>query len=103
MLFHITMVHSADNCPVYEKQMMPELLASFENLENVGQELGVTLHNFTVCGPNHVFYALVEADTLTAVSRFVFSLAIKQDINIVPVEHLKDTIAMARAAAGISS
>jgi len=37
---------------------------------------------------------------LTAVSRFVFSLAIKQEISIVPVEHLSDTIAMARAATG---
>ena len=102
MLFHITMIHSADNCPVYEKEMMPELLASLENLESVGQDLGVTLHYFTVCGPNHVFYALVEAATLTTVSRFVFSLAIKQEISIVPVEHLSDTIAMARAATGQS-
>jgi len=102
MLFHITMIHSADNCPVYEKEMMPKLLASLENLESVAQDLGVTLHYFTVCGPNHVFYALVEAATLTAVSRFVFSLAIKQEISIVPVEHLSDTIAMARAATGQS-
>ena len=43
-------------------------------------------------------FVLLEAPDLTTVSRFVFSVKMKQQIDIVPVEHLSDTIAMARAA-----
>jgi hypothetical protein len=100
MLFHVTMTHSADNCPIYQPEKMPAVLASFENLDDFGEKLGVKVHYFTMCGPTHVAYVLLEADNLSAVSRFAFSIAMKQQIDIVPVEHLSDTIAMARAATG---
>ena len=98
MLFHVTMTHTEDNCPVYHREHMPEVLDSFENLEAVGEQLNVKLHYFTMCGPTHVAFVLLEAPDLTTVSRFVFSVKMKQQIDIVPVEHLSDTIAMARAA-----
>ena len=98
MLFHITMTHTEDNCAIYHREMMPGVLEAFENLEALGQELNVKLHYFTWCGPDHVAFVLLEADTLSAVSRYVFSIPMPQKINIVPVEHLHDTIAMARAA-----
>ena len=41
----------------------------------------------------------MDADSLSAVSRYVFSIPMPQKISIVPVEHLHDTLAMARAAA----
>ena len=98
MLFHVTMTHTEDNCPIYHTELMPANLESFENLATVGQEQGVQLHYFTMCGPEHIFFALLEADTLSAVSRYVFSIKLAQKIEIVPVEHLEDTLAMARAA-----
>ena len=98
MLFHITMTHTEDNCPIYQREMMPDVLASFENFEAVCSELNVKLHYFTMCGPDHVAFVLLEAGSLSAVSRCVFSIAMRQQISIVPVEHLSDTIAMARAA-----
>ena len=98
MLFHVTMTHTEDNCPIYHREWMPELLKSFENLEVLGNELNVKPHYFTMCGPQHVAFVLLEADNLSAVSRYVFSIAMAQKIDIVPVEHLHDTIAMARAA-----
>ena len=98
MLFHITMTHTEDNCPIYQREMMPNVLASFENFEAVCGELNVKLLYFTMCGPDHVAFVLLEADSLSAVSRCVFSIAMRQQISIVPVEHLSDTIAMARAA-----
>jgi hypothetical protein len=98
MLFHITMTHTEDNCAIYNREMMPEVLDAFENLETLGKELNIKLHYFTWCGPDHVAFVLLEADTLSAVARYVFSIPMKQKINIVPVEHLHDTIAMARAA-----
>jgi hypothetical protein len=99
MLFHVTMTHTEDNCPVYEVEKMPAVLESFENLEALGEELGIQLHYFTWCGPAHRAFVLVEADSLSAVSRYLFSIPMKHDMAVVPVEHLDDTVAMARAAA----
>jgi len=99
MLFHATMTHSEDNCPAYQSEMMPGVLKSFEDLEGLGKELDVKLHYFTWCPPDHAAFVLLEADTLTAVSRFLFSIPLRQDIKIVPVEHLADTVAMAKAVA----
>ena len=98
MLFHITMTHTEDNCAIYHREMMPEVLEASENLEALGKELNIKLHYFTWCAPDHVAFVLLEADTLSAVSRYVFSIPMPQKINIVPVEHLHDTIAMAKAA-----
>ncbi len=98
MLFHVTMTHTEENCAIYHREMMPGVLEAFENLEALGKELNVKLHYFTWCAPDHVAFVLLEADTLSAVSRYVFSIPMPQKINIVPVEHLQDTIAMAKAA-----
>ena len=98
MLFHITMTHTEDNCAVYHREMAPAVFESFANLEALGKELNVKLHYFTWCGPAHVAFVLLEAETLSAVSRYVFSIPMPQKIDIVPVEHLHDTIAMAKAA-----
>ena len=98
MLFHITMTHTEDNCAIYNSDMMPGVLEAFENLDTLGKELNVKLHYFTWCGPNHVAFALLEADTLSAISRYVFSIPMPQNTNIVPVEHMDDVIAMAKAA-----
>lgn len=100
MLFHVTMTHTEDNCAIYHKEMAPAVFESFANLEALGKELNVKLHYFTTCGPAHVFFVLLEAETLTAVNRYVFSIPMPQKIQIVPVEHLHDTIAMAKAATG---
>jgi len=98
MLFHITMTHTEDNCAIYNSDMMPGVLEAFENLEALGKELNVKLHYLTWCGPNHIAFALLEADTLSAISRYVFSIPMPQKTNIVPVEHMHDVIAMAKAA-----
>jgi len=96
-LFHVTMTHTEDNCSIYHKEM-PALLESFPNLEALGKELNVKLHYFTTCGPAHVFYLLLEADTLSAINRYVFSMPMPQESQIVPVEHLHEATAMAKAA-----
>ncbi|MEE9167534.1 MAG: DUF3303 family protein [Candidatus Neomarinimicrobiota bacterium] len=96
MLFHVTMTHSEDNCPGYERERMPEILRSFENLKAVGKDLDVKLHFFVWCPPDHVAYVLLEADSLNRISRFAFSIPIRQEIKIVPVEQIEDTVTMAK-------
>jgi hypothetical protein len=77
---------------------MPGVLKAFENLEALGKQLNVKLHYFTMPGPDHVAFVLLEADTPSAASRYVFSVPMPAKNSIVPVEHLNETIAMARAA-----
>ena len=90
------MTHTVDNCAIYHREMLPDVLDAFENLEALGKELNVKLHYLTMCGPAHVAFVLLEAEDLSAISRYVFSIPMPAEINIVPVEHLHDTIAMAR-------
>lgn len=97
MLFHVTMTHSEDNCPMYNREKFSEVSGALNNLDALAGELNVKTHYLVVCGPNHVFFALLEADTLAAVSRFIFSIPMPQDTRIVPVEHMHDTVAMAKS------
>jgi hypothetical protein len=92
------MTHTEDNCAVYHTEMMPGILKAYENLEALGKELNIKLHYFAWCAPDHVAFVLLEADTLSAASRYLFSIPMPQKITLVPVEHLHDTLAMARAA-----
>lgn len=97
MLFHVTMRHTEDNCPVYHREKLPEALEAFESLEALGKKLNVKSHFNVWCGPDHVAFALLEADSLDAVTRYVFSIPIPQSTSVVPVETLEDTLAMGRA------
>ena len=99
MLFHVTATHTEDNCPIYHPEKMPEVMAALEGLDGLAAELGVKAHFTVVCGPDHVFFALLEADNFGAVSRYLFSVPMPQATKIVPVQHLSDTIEMAKAAA----
>ena len=92
------MTHTEDNCAVYNDGIRPAVLEAFENLNALGKELNVELHYFTWCGPDHVAFVLLEADTLSAVNQYVFSIPIRQKISIVPVEHLPQTVSRAKAA-----
>jgi hypothetical protein len=98
MLFHVTMTHTEDNCAMYHKEIMPDVFEAFENLEALGKELNVKLLYFTWCAPNHVAFVLLEGESLSAISRYLFSIPMPQQIEIVPVEHLEDTMALAKAA-----
>jgi hypothetical protein len=44
MLFHVTMTHTADSCPAYHTERMPEVISSFEKLERLATELNIKAH-----------------------------------------------------------
>ena len=75
---------------------MPSVIQAFEKLEALGKELNVKQHYFVWCPPDHVAYALLETDSIGAVSRYVFSIPIRQEVKVIPVEHLHDTVAFAK-------
>jgi hypothetical protein len=98
MLFHVTMTHTADNCPAYHTERMPEVLASLENLEEKGKQLNVKAHALLWGAPDHVSFAVLEADSLVALGRYLNSIAITQEFKITPVEHVSDVIEFGKAA-----
>ena len=44
MLFHVTATHSADNCPGYNRELMPPMLEAFEGSRDLATELGIKVH-----------------------------------------------------------
>ena len=98
MLFHVTMTHSADNCPAYHTEEMPKLLASLDALEDLGKELHVKAHALVWGAPDHVAFAVLEAESLGAIGRYVNSIALRQEFEITPVQNVSDLVEFGKAA-----
>lgn len=98
MLFHVTMTHSADDCPAYHTEKMPDLLSSLERLEEVGKELGVKAHTLLWGAPEHVAFAVLEAESLGAIARYLNSIALTQDFTITPVQNVAALVEFGREA-----
>lgn len=98
MLFHVTMTHTADNCPAYHTEQMPEVLASLEALGEKGKEVNVKAHALLWGAPDHVAFAVLEADSLGAIGRYLNSIAITQEFKITPVQNVSDVIEFGKAA-----
>jgi hypothetical protein len=97
MLFHVTMTHTADNCPAYHTEHMPDVLASLERLEEVGRQTNVKAHALLWGAPAHVAFAVLEADSLVTIGRYLNSIAITQEFEITPVELVSDVIEYGKA------
>ena len=97
MLFHVTMTHSEDNCPAYDHERMTIFVAQSDKLDGLAKELKITVHSLLWGAPDHVAYALIEADSLGAVGRYVMSMPIRQAFKVTPVQHLKDVIGLVKA------
>jgi hypothetical protein len=98
MLFHVTMTHSADDCPAYHTEKMPDLLSSLDRLEEVGKELNVKAHTLLWGAPEHVAFAVLEAESLGAIARYLNSIALTQDFTITPVQNVADLVEFGREA-----
>jgi hypothetical protein len=98
MLFHVTMTHTADNCPAYHSDLVPGFLASMEKLEALGKDLNVQTHSLLWGAPDHVAFAVLEADSLNAIARYLNSIAVIQDFDITPVQNVSELIEFAKAA-----
>ena len=97
MLFHVTMTHSEDNCPAYNHEIMADFIAGSDKLDGLAKELKITVHYLLWGAPDHVAYALIEAESLGAVGRYVMSMPIRQAFKVTPVQNLKDVVAMVKA------
>jgi muconolactone delta-isomerase len=97
MLFHVTMTHTPDNCPAYHPEAMPGVITGMDKLEGVGKELNVKVHFLLWGAPDHVAYALLEADSLGVIAQFVNAIPIRQEFRVTPVEHLGQVIETSKA------
>ena len=62
------------------------------------EELGVKVHFFLNGAPEHVFYALIETDSVASVGRFFINgLPIVSSFKVTAVQPLEETIVMGRA------
>ena len=98
MLFHVTMTHTADNCPAYHTERMPMVITSLENLEEIGKKLNVKAHVLLWGAPDHVAFAVLEADSLGAIGRYLNSIALTQEFKISHVQHVSDVVEFGKAA-----
>ena len=96
MIFHVTMTHTPDNCPAYHSEKMPGLLTSLEKLEEVGRQLNVKAHVLLWGAPEHVVFAVLEADSLGAIGRYLTSIALTQDFEITPVQNVSEFVVFAK-------
>lgn len=96
MLFHVTMTHTAEDCPGYNQEKMPELVAAWEKLDEMAKELKVKIHFAVNAAPEHVAYALLEAESLSSILAYVHANPSRQDFKVTPVWHEKDLIAWAK-------
>ena len=55
MLFNVTLSHTVDNCPIYQKEMFPKVIKAAEGLEGLAKELNVKIHFLTASAPEHIF------------------------------------------------
>ena len=96
MLFHITATHIADDCPGYNRELMPGVVEAFEKSDALASELGIKVHFLVNAAPEHVSYALLEAEDTSRIALWTTSFPIKQDFKITPVRREEEMVAMAR-------
>ena len=93
MLFHITMTHTAEDCPGYNKEKFPDIIACVDKIDDIAQKTGVKVHFYVEGAPEHISFALLEAENLSSIIGFVSEIPFRQDFKVTPVMHLKDLIA----------
>ena len=97
MLFHITMTHTTENCPVYwPPDEQKKFFAEAEKMEEVAKSMNINIH-FMLAGVGHTMYALIEADDFYAINSFFGGMPLKQDYQIEPVGNVRDVIAAFKA------
>ncbi|MCH9036782.1 MAG: hypothetical protein IH860_05640 [Chloroflexi bacterium] len=100
MLFHVTMTHSVDECPGYNREKIPEFVSASEKMDEMAKQFNIKVH-FMVNGlPEHVVFALLEADSPLTLAPFLASVPLKQDFKVTPVVHEHEVIELAKSMMG---
>ena len=92
MLFHLTMTHSEENCPAYDSGTMAKLAELELKRDDLTKDIGIKVHYMVSAAPGHVFYALVETDSVTSIALFTNAFPSRQSFQVTPVISLADLI-----------
>ena len=101
MLFHVTASHTPEECPGYNTDRMPEFLGGAAALQDKAKELNIKVHFMVNAAPEHVMYALLEANDPYSVALFLTSVPFKQDFKVTAVEHQQVVAQRAKEYYGI--
>ncbi len=93
MLFHVTAIHTEDNCPAYDESIRPKVREALTRYEEIAKETGVKVHFWVFGLPEHVMYGLVEADSAVAIDHFFAEARpFKQSFRLTPVISVEDRL-----------
>ena len=93
MLFHVTMTHSPDNCPVnLPPDELNKFFAEAEKMLDAAKQKNLDIQ-FIEGAVGHTMYALIEADNFISLNNFFSSMPFKQDLQIEPVGKVGDILA----------
>ena len=88
MLFHLSMEHSFQYCPGWNPDLIRGLQERYKQREQRSRETGVHVHFFVSAEPSHVTYALLEADSVECVRRWLMRYPVPQDVTVTPVQRM---------------
>jgi muconolactone delta-isomerase len=86
MEFHLTMEHSSQYCPAQNPDLIRALRERYDQREQRSKETGVRLRFFVSGEPTHVAYALLKADSVENVRRWLMKYPVAQDVIVTPVQ-----------------
>jgi hypothetical protein len=97
MLFHVTITHTAENCPGFNPELQAKSLEVGEKIPEMAKESNIKLH-FMVSGlPEHVEYALLEAASPSDLAMFLAQYPDKVYVKVTAVEHMADLMEKMKA------
>ena len=92
MLVHVTMTHTVEECLRYNADKRPDFLATAKKIEAVAKESKVKIDFLVNGAPEHVMFALMEAENPIDVT-CLQTIALRQDFKVTPVTDLQELIA----------
>ncbi len=89
MLFHITMTHTPEDCPLYASDDEgAKFRAALAGLSSTLKEHEIDLRFLVNGAPEHVFYALLEAENMDSVVGFQLAFPLHQDFKVTAVRQI---------------
>ncbi len=89
MLFHITMTHTPEDCPLYaSEEEGAEFRAALADLSGALKKHEIDLRFLVNGAPEHVFYALLEAGNMDSVVGFLGAFPLRQDLKVTAVRQI---------------
>jgi hypothetical protein len=89
MLFHITMTHTPEDCPLYaSEEVGVEFRAALADLSGALKTHEIDLRFLVNGAPEHVFHALLEAENMDSVVGFIRAFPLRQDFKVTAVRQI---------------